>query len=191
MKKRQVHPKNPTQQETAELFQVSPVTVFNWVKEGFLAMDEHHRITAESIRQFRLKHAGKTKLQYGANKLQKDGHDSAEVEATILKALDEKKFDMAIGDRYQSMLSESYKNKEGIFYTPMAIVEDMMKDFSVKVAAPDGVLGTQLVVGDHPGQGLDQILHAATHRREQGSLFGVQFRQTVHFDGTIGDHCIG
>ena len=134
MKKRQVHPKNPTQQETAELFQVSPVTVFNWVKEGFLAMDEHHRITAESIRQFRLKHAGKTKLQYGANKLQKDGHDSAEVEATILKALDEKKFDMAIGDRYQSMLSESYKNKEGIFYTPMSIVEDMMKDFAVNAS---------------------------------------------------------
>lgn len=128
MKKRQVHPKHLTQQETAELFQVSPVTVFNWVKEGFLEMDEDRRITAESIRQFQMKHAGKTKLQYRANKLQKDGHDSAEVEAVVKKALDEEAFDMAIGDRYQSLLSESYKNKEGIFYTPMAIVDDMMKN---------------------------------------------------------------
>ncbi|MBR6273191.1 MAG: hypothetical protein IKR29_06405, partial [Bacteroidales bacterium] len=92
MKKRQVHPKHLTQQETAELFQVSPVTVFNWVKEGFLEMDEDRRITAESIRQFQMKHAGKTKLQYRANKLQKDGHDSAEVEAVVKKALDEEAF---------------------------------------------------------------------------------------------------
>lgn len=134
MKKQQAHPKHLTQQETAELFQVSPVTVFNWVKEGFLTMDEQHRITAESIHQFQMKHAGKTKLQYGANKLQKDGHDSAEVEAAVLKALGEKKLDMAIGERYQNMLSESYKNKEGIFYTPMSIVDDMMKDLPVNAS---------------------------------------------------------
>ena len=120
--------KHLTQTEVAERLHVSTATVSNWVKEGLLEVDGGHRVTEESLRQFQKKHAGKTKLQNRANKLQKDGHDPAEVEAAVCHALEGGPFDEALGVRYQAMLSESFKNKEGIFYTPASIVDDMMKD---------------------------------------------------------------
>ena len=33
-----------------------------------------------------------------------------------------------VSSKYESSLSDSYKNKEGIYYTPQYIVEDMLKD---------------------------------------------------------------
>ena len=131
MKKPQSHPRNRSQREVAEQFHVAPVTVFNWVKEGLLCLDEEHRITEESLRQFENKYAGKTKLQARANKQHKDGHNDDEVVDAILQALAEEPFDDALGERYEAMLSESFKNKEGVFYTPMHIVEDMMEGVEV------------------------------------------------------------
>ena len=128
------HPKHLTQTEVAERLQVSTATVSNWVKEGLLEVNAGHRVTEESLRRFQAVHAGKTKLQTRANKLQKDGHDPAEVEATVRHALEEGPFDDTLGARYQAMLSESYKNKEGIFYTPAAIVDDMMNDLPIKAS---------------------------------------------------------
>lgn len=119
---------NLTPRETAKLFHVSSITISNWVKEGFLELDDNRRITSESIQTFKRKYAGKIKLQARANKLLKDEFDATEVGILVQKELKSKHFDDALGDRYQSMLSESYKNKEGIFYTPMAIVDDMMRD---------------------------------------------------------------
>ena len=120
MKKPEEIPLNLTPRETAKLFLVSTVTIANWVKEGFLEMDGNHRITSESIRKFKKKYAGKAKLQSRANKSLKDGHDAKEVGDTIRKALLEKPFDDRLGDRYEAMLSESYKNKEGVFYVDVS-----------------------------------------------------------------------
>lgn len=117
--------------EVAELFHVAPVTVFNWVKEGILELDEARLVTEESIERFKRQCAGKKKLHARANKQLKDGFDNIEVYKTIQKALSEDQFDDALGDRYESMLSESFKNREGIFYTPMPIVEDMMSDVEI------------------------------------------------------------
>lgn len=123
----------PTQQnlsftETAHLFQVARETVVNWVKEGFLETDDQNRITHESIQRFYRKYAGKIKLHARANKLHKEGVDIEEVSHVILEELKKEAFESSIGDRYEQMLSESYRNKEGIFYTPMHIVDDMLKD---------------------------------------------------------------
>lgn len=114
--------------ETAHLFQVARETVTNWVKEGYLETDGQNRITHQSILRFQLKYAGKIKLHARANKLHKEGIDIVEVNSLVLAELQKETFDNSIGDRYGQMLSESYRNKEGIFYTPMYIVDDMMKD---------------------------------------------------------------
>lgn len=127
MKKQQTHPTNPTQCEVAELFHVAPVTVFNWVKEGLLDLDENRCVTEKSLRRFQKGYVGKTKLHARANKQLKDDHDNAEVKAAVQQALEAEAFDESLGDRYEAMLSESYKNKEGVFYTPMDIVDDMMR----------------------------------------------------------------
>lgn len=118
--------------EVAELFHVAPVTVLNWVKEGLLELDEHRLVTEESLLRFKKRYAGKVKLHARANKQLKDGHDDGEVERIIQEAVLEEPFDEALGDRYEALLSESYKNKEGVFYTPMAIVDDMMRDVEAK-----------------------------------------------------------
>lgn len=117
--------------EVAELFHVAPVTVVNWVKEGLLEVDNDRLVTEESLLRFKKRYAGKVKLHARANKQLKDGHNDDEVEKTVQKALLEEPFDDSLGDRYEAMLSESYKNKEGIFYTSMSIVDDMMNEVEV------------------------------------------------------------
>lgn len=122
---------NQTINEVAELFHVAPVTVLNWVREGLLEFDKERRVTEESLGRFKKRYAGKVKLHARANKQLKDGHDDNEVGKVIQDALLEEPFDDALGDRYEAMLSESYKNKEGVFYTPMAVVDDMMREVKV------------------------------------------------------------
>ena len=111
--------------EVAALFQVSSSTIHNWIKEGLLMLDEERHITAKSFREFQKQHAGKHKLHARANKLHKDEYDANEVGHAIQMELAAETFDDTIGNRYEAMLSESYKNKEGITYTPKAIVDDM------------------------------------------------------------------
>ncbi len=120
--------RNLSYTETAHLFQVARETVVNWVKEGYLETDDQNRITHQSVLRFQLKYAGKIKLHARANKLHKEGIDIDEVNQLIHAELQKGTFDRSIGDRYGQMLSESYRNKEGIFYTPKYIVDDMMKD---------------------------------------------------------------
>lgn len=117
--------------EVAELFHVAPVTVVNWVKEGLLELDGDRLVTEESLLKFKKRYAGKVKLHARANKQLKDGHNDDEVEKTVQKALLEEPFDDSLGERYEAMLSESYKNKEGVFYTSMTIVDDMMNEVDV------------------------------------------------------------
>ncbi len=120
--------------EVAALFQVSSSTIHNWIKEGLLALDGERHVTAESLLEFQSQHAGKHKLHARANKLQKDKHDAIEVGRAIQAELLSDVFDDTIGMRYQSMLSESYRNKEGITYTPKAIIDDMTSGLEVDEA---------------------------------------------------------
>lgn len=119
---------NLTITETAEIFQVARETVANWVKEGYLELDKQKHVTRESINRFKEEFAGKVKLHARANKLHKKGSDIAEVSRAIEKELQKETFNNDLGDCYEQMLSESYKNKEGICYTPLWIVEDMLEE---------------------------------------------------------------
>lgn len=127
MKKAREKHANLTISEVARLFQVARETVSNWVREGYLALDGQNRVTHDSVEVFRTKYAGKVKLHSRANKLHKDGGDFEKVSSIIGDELQKSTFDNTICDRYEKMLSESYKNKEGICYTPLPIIEDMLK----------------------------------------------------------------
>ena len=126
--------KSITMTEVAALFQVSSSTIHNWIKEGLLTLDEERHVTAKSLREFQKQHAGKHKLHARANKLQKDKHDAIEVGRAIQLELNANAFDHTIGKRYEAMLSESYKNKEGITYTPQTIVDDMTRGLTIDKA---------------------------------------------------------
>ena len=125
------HPRNLTVREAAEQLHVATVTIHNWVKEGLLEMDEDRRVTSLSLRRFRLKYAGKSKLKSRANKLQKDRFDAAEVSRWVRSELDSEAKESTLSERYEALLSESHRNQEGIFYTPESIVEDMLNGMEI------------------------------------------------------------
>lgn len=114
--------------EVALELQVSDLTVRNWVKIGFLSVSENGEIPQESIDSFFENVAGKQKLNARANKLLKDFHNHTEVSQKIQSTINRTKNPETLGNAYEVSLSDSYKNKEGIYYTPDFIVKDMMKD---------------------------------------------------------------
>lgn len=106
--------------EVATQLQVSVATVRNWIKAGYLQQFSNSDVTRKSLSDFTQKYVGSSKLTSRANKSSKDKSECSFDVATY-KGTD-------ISSAYEGSLSDSYKNKEGIFYTPSSIVSDMMCD---------------------------------------------------------------
>jgi len=107
---------------------VSSATIRNWLKTGYLSAAGNGRIDVESLDSFLREHAGKQKLTSRANKSQKDSHDHSEVSARFISRIVENSGDLhVVGTEYQAALSDSHRNKEGIYYTPESIVADMLR----------------------------------------------------------------
>ncbi len=111
--------------EAACLAQVSKATIRNWIKTGYLKKIDTRFIEKQSFNSFLKTIVGNEKLHSRANKLCKDVHNHDELQINILKNLSEKSAEI-IGKKYEIGLSDSYKNKEGIYYTPQKIVENML-----------------------------------------------------------------
>ena len=115
--------------DTAIRLNVSTATIRNWVKIGYLEKIEHTYICIKSIKKFEETIAGKEKLNTRANKSLYDTHDHQLLSHKIINKLNTKtEFIDNIGIEYEKSLSNSYKNKEGIYYTPTNIVKDMLKN---------------------------------------------------------------
>lgn len=100
----------------AQKANVSSATIRNWIKTGYLKKNPQGDIDEDSFTLFLTTIAGKEKLISRANKLLK-----SPTSVTLTKDITD------IGDAYEQSLSESFRNKEGIFYTPPFIVSDFMK----------------------------------------------------------------
>ncbi len=111
----------------AEQLNVSVVSLHNWIKEGILKTTKG-RLTQKDVDAFKDKYLKNIKLSSRANKQYKDLHDHKSLSEMINRSLESDLSGEEISNDYESSLSESYKNKEGIYYTPQYIVEDMMKD---------------------------------------------------------------
>jgi len=113
--------------EAAIYLKVSTATIRNWIKTGYLEQTEKGLVTQDSLEKFKTKVAGQQKLIQRANKSQKDEHDHQKVAKDILKNLDIKNISTDIlGSTYEASLSDSYRNQEGIYYTPKWIVDDLL-----------------------------------------------------------------
>ncbi|MFR9652134.1 MAG: TaqI-like C-terminal specificity domain-containing protein [Rikenellaceae bacterium] len=86
--------------QCAKLLSVSSATVRNWIKAGYLNSNEDGRVSSESIDRVKSEVIGGIKLTSRANKL----------------------FKINDGDEY----NESRRNRDGIYYTPQFIVDDML-----------------------------------------------------------------
>lgn len=113
----------------AEQLNVSVVSIHNWIKDGSLKTNDGC-LTQECIDDFKRDFLNKNKLSSRANKQYKDVHNHNQLTEDIKLKINSELSGEEISDCYEASLSESYKNKEGIYYTPQYIVEDMMRDIT-------------------------------------------------------------
>lgn len=115
-------PQQLTAKDVANTMNVSVATIRNWVREDLLnKVDE--KISLQDVESLMA-----TKLKSRANKLNKDSHDHSVLCDSVQRFLAEGMNGSEISVKYEESLSESYKNKEGVYYTPQCIVSDMLKD---------------------------------------------------------------
>ena len=103
---------------------VSIASVRNWVKCGYLKLAKVGYVYADSFGEFKRSVAGQHKLVSRANKSLLDDHDHRELSASMSEAIREGSFTNHLSELYEKGLSNSFKNKEGIYYTPKNISDD-------------------------------------------------------------------
>ena len=113
-------------EECAKSLAVSEATIRNWIKTGYLTLQSKGQVSQDSLMQFNRDVLGKEKLHQRANKSQKDSHNHQLISANFLaKAQSSQAANDFLGTDYEESLSDSYKNQEGIYYTPAHIVNDL------------------------------------------------------------------
>lgn len=127
----EVEPLKISINEAALSIGVSTATIRNWIKTGYLKKVGKNYVSIESLEKFSNEVAGRDKLNKRANKSQKDTHDHNTVTESFLERLSQDiNIDLStLAQEYENSLSDSFKNKEGIYYTPVDIVNDLI-DFS-------------------------------------------------------------
>ena len=113
----------------AEQLNVSVVSIHNWIKDGSLKTIDGS-LTQKCLDDFKRDFLNENKLSSRANKQYKDIHNHKQLTENIKLKINSELSGKEISDSYEASLSESYKNKEGIYYTPQYIVEDMMRDIT-------------------------------------------------------------
>lgn len=107
----------------AKELNVSSASVRNWIKTGYLVVSKGNVIDATSFKRFKDEVVGTEKLTKRANKSQFDKHDHLAVQEHLADSTGT--FDDVsvedLGDVYEQSLSNSYRNIEGIYYTPQDI----------------------------------------------------------------------
>ncbi len=123
----EIEPPTIAIEESASRLGVSTATIRNWIKTKYLEQAGKGRVTLESLGQFQSEVSGKEKLTQRANKSLKDSHDH---DKTVSRFLDKITSPISLPDKigieYEASLSDSYRNKEGIYYTPDQVVRDLL-----------------------------------------------------------------
>ena len=114
----------------ADLARVSSATIRNWIKAGHIPLAARGFTDRDMLTLFMAGKEGEKRLTSRANKSKKDEHDHELFSLNFIGALDDPSTSFKqISDRYEQGLSESYRNKEGIYYTPPEVVTNFL-DFS-------------------------------------------------------------
>ncbi len=115
-------------ESTARDANVSSATIRNWIKTGYLHQEINGNISAASIANFFANIAGQEKLNGRANKSHKDSHDHINLTSDFLGKIANSNVSInSLAEEYEASLSDSFKNKEGVYYTPHNIAADLMK----------------------------------------------------------------
>ncbi len=122
----EIEPPTIAIEESASRLGVSTATIRNWIKTKYLEQAGKGRITLESLEQFQSEVSGKEKLTQRANKSLKDSYYHEKTASRFLdKVTSSTNSSDKISIEYEASLSDSYRNKEGIYYTPDEVVRDL------------------------------------------------------------------
>ncbi len=110
--------------EAAKSLHVSTASIKNWIKAGYLEQLGKSQISTASFIDFKENVAGQEKLTNRANKSLKDFHDHDKLIQEFEQRIKDELIDSdSLGGSYETSLSNAYRNKEGIYYTPANIVD--------------------------------------------------------------------
>ena len=135
--------------DIAKELNVSSASVRNWIKTGYLTPIARSMVSYTSFTHFRDEVAGTEKLNKRANKSQLDQHDHKAISAFVKEAIDTGYVgagDDTLADLYEQSLSSSYRNQEGIFYTPPAIVATFLSGYRINEMTSSFVILVAAVV---------------------------------------------
>ena len=122
----ETEPPHFTIRQSAMLLGVCPATIRNWIKTQYLTQDQNGRITRDSLARFQTKFLAREKLTQRANKSLKDTHDHASLSSRLLAEINTPAaLPHRLGMEYEAGLSDSFRNREGIYYTPDHIARDL------------------------------------------------------------------
>ncbi len=111
-------------EDVATQLEVSCASVRNWVKTGYLEQIRQGVVSMQSFKNFKKKVAGGEKLTSRANKSLKDSHNHEELQTKFISLIQGAEEDSGeLSNKYEESLSNSYRNKEGIYYTPLNITK--------------------------------------------------------------------
>ena len=117
-----------TIEEAAIRAGVSTATIRNWIKTKYLSKVGKGSVSLESFETFEGEVSGIEKLTHRANKSSKDEHDHEALEAEIISSISASSSSLEeLGSKYEEKLSDSYRNREGIYYTPKNVISDLFK----------------------------------------------------------------
>ena len=126
----------PSIESAARDANVSSATIRNWIKTGYLHQEINGSISTASIDNFFANIAGQEKLNRRANKSHKDSHDHMNLTSDFLEKITNSNGDVDnLADEYEASLSESFRNKEGIYYTPHHIIANLLRDAAQPLAS--------------------------------------------------------
>ena len=125
-----IEPIGLTVEDAAAVANVSSATIRNWIKTGYLRVVKKGVVDKISFDVFMRDVAGKEKLTSRANKLQKDEHNHIVLSDLVKNKLRSDDW-RGISEKYEQSLSNSYRNREGVYYTPSKVVMDMLKGVEV------------------------------------------------------------
>lgn len=113
--------------KAADVLSVSEASVRNWIKTGYLQQAPSGLIERSSFDRFVNNVVGNDKLTSRANKSRSDSHDHSKLVHDVLTQLAEATASPdAVASNYEKRLSSSYRNKEGVYYTPPWICDDLL-----------------------------------------------------------------
>lgn len=119
-----VHDDGLSFEDVATQLEVSCASVRNWVKTGYLDQIRQGVVSIQSFENFKKKVAGGEKLTSRANKSLKDSHNHEELQNEFISLVQGSVVNsVELGNKYEESLSNSYRNKEGIYYTPLNITK--------------------------------------------------------------------